>query len=101
MANRFFVNALAATILVVGVCSAPIAEGAILVRSAQYNPAYFGYNGSYWATATNLLNASGPVTEVASFSNASQVNSADALWVDLGPIGSYPGLLSGAEIANI
>jgi hypothetical protein len=85
--------------LFVCLCST-IADGSVLVRESKYLPTTYGYGGGGWTSITSMLNAADTVQEVVDFSNATQVSSADALWIDLGPI-SGSGFLSAGEVTNI
>ena len=81
------------------VCSVEGTYASLLVRQSQYRP--YGYGETNWSATTAAINmATGKqVTVVADFANATQVNSADALWIDLGQV--FNGVLSPPEIANI
>jgi len=73
----------------------------LLVRESTFNPLY-SYGGGAFPYVTSLLDAAASVTEVADFNDASQVSSADALWIDVGPAFSSGGNdLSASEITNI
>jgi hypothetical protein len=73
----------------------------VLVREAKFGTSVYGITGSNGSTVRAMLDGSASVQVVPDFSNASQLNDAGALWIDVGPVSNNPGLMSAAEIANL
>jgi len=69
----------------------------ILTQTPQGSYASNALNGSEWTQMTGYLTAQHTITSVADFSNLSELNGYDAVWVDQ----ELGGVLSGAEISAL
>lgn len=75
-------------------------QAVLLVRQAGADTINTGYGGNIWLGTTAAMNLAtdNQVTKVVNFSNAAQVDAADALWIDIGATRST---LSAIEVANL
>ncbi len=69
----------------------------ILTQTPQGGYANYTLNGSAWTEMTGYLTAQHTITSTADFSNLSQLNAYDAVWVDQ----ELGNVLSGAEISAL